>query len=179
MRNVVVIAVLYTGLALGANATDLTGLLVGDMQKMVVTDPPKDLPAVELLDLTDAPQTLAQYRGKWVLVNFWATWCAPCRLEMPSLGRLAKARPDLVVLPLSTGRNPVPQIQRFIEQVDVAQLPHLRDPSMKLSAQIGILGLPVTIVLNPQGQEVARLIGDAAWDDPATLRVLDAITATR
>ena len=170
-------ALVYTGLGWGANATDLTGLLVGDMQKMVLTDPPKDMPAAELLDLNEAQQSLAQYRGKWVLVNFWATWCAPCRLEMPSLGRLAKARPDLVVLPIATGRNPVPQIQRFVEQVDVAELPHLRDPSMKLAAQIGVLGLPVTILMNPQGQEVARLIGDAAWDDPETLRVLDALTA--
>lgn len=170
-----VAALVYTALAQGANATDLSALQVGDMKKMVIHAAPVDLPAVTLVDLGDAPQDLTQFRGRWTLVNFWATWCAPCRAEMPSIGRLAQELPDLQVVLIATGRNPVPQIIRFTEEVGVSSLPQLRDPKMALSSQIGILGLPVTIILNPQGQEVARMIGDAEWDTPEALALIDAM----
>lgn len=173
-RNVVALLV-YTALAQGANATDLTPLLVGEMKKMVIHATPVNLPRVALVDLSDAPQDLSQYQGRWTLVNFWATWCAPCRAEMPSIGNLAWELPDLQVVLIATGRNPVPQITRFTEEVGVSNLPQLRDPKMALSSQIGILGLPVTILLNPQGQEVARMIGDATWDSPEALSLIDAM----
>lgn len=173
-RNVVALLV-YTALAQGANATDLAPLVVGEMKKMVIHAAPVDLPRVALVDLSDAPQDLSQYQGRWALVNFWATWCAPCRAEMPSIGALARELPDLQVVLIATGRNPVPQITRFTEEVGVANLRQLRDPKMALSSQIGILGLPVTILLNPQGQEVARMIGDAKWDSPEALSLIDAM----
>lgn len=170
-----VAALVYTALAQGANATDLSALQVGEMKKIVIHPTPIDLPNVSLVDLGDAPQDLTQFRGRWALVNFWATWCAPCRAEMPSIGRLAQELPDLQVVLIATGRNPVPQITRFIDEVGVSDLPQLRDPKMALSSQIGILGLPVTIILNPQGQEVARMIGDAEWDAPEALALIDAM----
>jgi len=175
MGRTIVGALVYTALGQGANATDLTALLVGDMKKMVIHATPVDLPTVTLVDLNDAPQDLTQFRGHWALVNFWATWCAPCRAEMPSFGKLAQELPDLKVVLIATGRNPVPQITRFTDEVGVSNLPQLRDPKMALSSQIGILGLPVTLLLNPQGQEVARMIGDAQWDTPEALALIDAM----
>ncbi len=174
-RRFMVAALVYTALAQGANATDLSALQVGEMKKIVIHPTPIDLPTVTLVDLGDAPQDLTQFRGRWALVNFWATWCAPCRAEMPSIGRLAQELPDLQVVLIATGRNPVPQITRFIDEVGVSDLQQLRDPKMALSSQIGILGLPVTIILNPQGQEVARMIGDAEWDAPEALALIDAM----
>ncbi len=174
LRNLIA-ALVYTALGQGANATDLTSLLVGDMKKMVIHATPVDLPTVTLVDLNDAPQDLTQFRGHWTLVNFWATWCAPCRAEMPSFGKLAEEIPELKVVLIATGRNPVPQITRFTDEVGVSNLPQLRDPKMALSSQIGILGLPVTLLLNPQGQEVARMIGDAQWDRPEALALIDAM----
>ena len=170
-----VAAFLYTGFAHGANASDLSALLVGDMKKMVLHAAPKDMPLIELVDLTDAAQDLTQFEGRWTLVNFWATWCAPCRAEMPSIGRLAQEMPDLQVVLIATGRNLVPQITRFTDEVGVSNLPQLRDPKMALASKIGILGLPVTIILNPKGQEVARMIGDAEWDTPEALALIDAL----
>jgi len=169
------LALLYTGFAFGANAQDLNALRLGDMKKMVIHAAPQALPAVQMLGLDEAPRSLAEMQGRWALVNFWATWCAPCRKEMPSLGALAKTMPDLPVVALATGRNPLPHLTRFIDEVGVQHLIHLRDPASGLASQIGILGLPVTILINPEGMEVARLIGDADWHSPEALALLDAI----
>lgn len=175
MLQRLVLALLYTGFALGANAQDLEALRLGEMKKMVIHAAPKPLPETAFLGLDEAPRSLNELRGRWAVVNFWATWCAPCRKEMPSLNALAQTMPDLPVVALATGRNPLPQLNRFIAETQVDQLIHMRDPASTLAAQIGILGLPVTIVINPEGQEVARLIGDADWHSPEALALLDAM----
>lgn len=175
MLRQMILAIVYTGFAFGANAEGLGSMRVGDMRKMIIHAVPKPVPDVALLGLDEAPRSLSEVRGRWALVNFWATWCAPCRKEMPSLGALAKAMPDLPVIALATGRNLVPQLTRFIDETGVAHLIHMRDPGSKLAAQIGILGLPVTILINPEGAEVARLIGDADWQSPEALALLSAM----
>ena len=147
----------------------------GDMKKLALHEVPVDLPEVVLLDAEDGEHVLADYKGKWVVLNFWATWCAPCRREMPSLGRLQAAMPEIAVVPVATGRNAVEGIQRFFDEAKVTNLPILRDPTSELAHGMGIMGLPVTVILNPDGQEVARLIGDAEWDSPSAIAVLKAL----
>ncbi len=178
MRNLLV--VLYTALTLGANpvAADVAGLLEGDMKKLALLDTPVDLPEAVLLDAEDGGHSLAEYKGKWVVLNFWATWCAPCRREMPSLERLQTAMPEIAVVPVATGRNAVEGIERFFDEAGVKTLPILRDPQSELAHAMGIMGLPVTVILNPDGQEVARLIGDAEWDSASALAVLAELSKT-
>ena len=172
MRKLLV--VLYTALILGANpgVADVASLLDGDMKKLMLWDAPVDVPEAVLLDATDGEHALADYKGKWVVLNFWATWCAPCRREMPSLERLQAAMPEIAVVPVATGRNAVEGIQRFFDEAGVTTLPILRDPTSDLAHAMGIMGLPVTVILNPEGQEVARLIGDAEWDSDSAKAVL-------
>lgn len=173
------LAVLYTGLALGANpavAEDLSALLTGDMAKLTLAEPTA-LPEAALLSMTDEEASLAAYNGQWVVLNFWATWCAPCRAEMPSLDRLQAAMPELAVVPVATGRNPPEAITRFWEEAGISHLVTLRDPKSLLARQIGVAGLPVTLILNPEGQEVGRLIGDAAWDAEEAQALLKALMA--
>ena len=168
-------AVLYTASVLGANpalAGDVSALLEGDMKKLAVAETPIALPDAVFLDATDGEHALAGWRGKWVVLNFWATWCAPCRKEMPSLDRLQTAMPDLAVLPVATGRNAVDGIERFYAEAGVSALPILRDPQSALARSMGVMGLPVTLILNPEGEEVARLIGDAEWDSDSAKAVL-------
>ncbi|QLQ20392.1 MAG: TlpA family protein disulfide reductase [Exiguobacterium profundum] len=163
-------AVLYTALLLGANpvAADVPAamaLRAGDMQKLAPTQPPAALPATGLLDMQDQARSLDDYRGKWVVLNFWATWCAPAG-EMPSLDRLQAAMPDIAVVPVATGRNDPAAIDRFFAEAGVKGLTVLRDPKSQLARAIGVMALPVTLILNPEGEEVARLIGDAEWICP-------------
>jgi len=173
------LVVLYTALTLGANpaAADIAALREGDMRKLALHDAPVAIPDVVLRDAEDAEHRLADYRGKWVVLNFWATWCAPCRREMPSLERLQTAMPDLAVVPVATGRNAVEGIRRFFEEAGVTALPILRDPTSELARGMGVMGLPVTVILNREGQEVARLIGDAEWDSASAQAVLAALMA--
>ena len=177
MMRTVILAVAYTAWAFGANAAPLDGLLVGDMKKLAVHAVPVAVPDAVLLDAADAEVSLTAYRGQWVVLNFWATWCAPCRQEMPSLDRLQAAMPALRVLPVATGRNGVDQIVRFNTEAGIVNLGILRDPKSRLAAQMGVLGLPVTVIINPEGMEVARLIGDAEWDSVAAQAVLAAMMA--
>ena len=178
MRKLLV--VLYTALTLGANpaAADVASLRDGDMKKLILHSEPAALPETVLLDAEDGEHTLAEYSGKWVVLNFWATWCAPCRREMPSLERLQAAMPEIAVVPVATGRNAVEGIQRFFDEAGLKTLPILRDPQSELAHTMGIMGLPVTVILNPEGQEVARLIGDAEWDSVSALAVLAELSKT-
>ena len=175
MRKLLV--VLYTSLMLGANpvAADVADLRDGDMKKLALHAEPVPVPEAVLLDATDGEHSLADYKGKWVVLNFWATWCAPCRREMPSLDRLQAAMPEIAVVPVATGRNAVPGIERFFAEAGVTGLPILRDPTSTLARGMGVMGLPVTVILNPEGQEVARLIGDAKWDSASAKAILAAL----
>ena len=105
---------LYTALCLTAN-TALAGpaaeaLREGDMKKLVFSAEAADVPAIAVEDGDGAERLLSDWRGQWVVLNFWATWCAPCRHEMPSLDRLQAAMPEIAVLPVATGRNSVAAI---------------------------------------------------------------------
>ncbi len=176
-------AVLYTALVFGANpaAADIAAADAargGEMQKMTFAEP-RALPDVPLIGMDDAPRSLVEYQGKWVVLNFWATWCPPCRHEMPSLGALQTAMGGerLQVVTVATGRNAVHAITEFFAEAGVEHLPVLRDPKMALARNMGIAGLPVTVILDPQGQEVGRLIGDADWNSAEARTMLEALVA--
>jgi thiol-disulfide isomerase/thioredoxin len=175
-----ILAVVYTALTLGANpalAGDLADLRDGDMKKLALHSEAVALPEAVFLDAKDGEVPLAQWKGQWVVMNFWATWCAPCREEMPSLLRLQQAMPEIAVLPVATGRNAVEGIERFYEEAGVEALPILRDPKSALARPMGVMGLPLTVILNPEGQEVARLIGDAEWDSAHAQTMIRALMA--
>jgi thiol-disulfide isomerase/thioredoxin len=172
---------LYTALVLGANPAlagvdEAKALVSGDMRKLVFAEAPVPLADVTLEDGSAAPVRLADWQGKWVVLNFWATWCAPCRHEMPSLDRLQAALPGIAVLPVATGRNSVTAIAKFYDEAGVVSLPVLRDPRSELARNSAIIGFPVTLILDPEGREVARLIGDAAWDSPEAIAVIGALS---
>jgi thiol-disulfide isomerase/thioredoxin len=172
------LGLVYTALLVGANPVlaDVSALRAGDMLKLNIVAP-ADLPDAALFDGDGGEHHLSQWQGQWVVLNFWATWCAPCRKEMPSLGRLQAVMPELAVVPVATGRNSAEGITRFYDEAGVANLPVLLDPTSDLARLMAVRGLPVTVIINPQGQEVARLIGDAEWDSADAQAILAAMMA--
>ena len=121
-----------------------------------------------------APADLSDYAGDVVVLNFWATWCAPCKAEMPSLQRLADATAGqgVAVVTMAFGRHNPAAMARFWDEVGATTLPLHRDPTTDLARALGVRGLPHTVVLDPRGMVVAQLTGEAEWDAPEMLAVL-------
>ena len=177
-------AVLYTAIALGAipataGSVDLATLREGTLKKLVLHEYPKPVSDVAFTDPDGGEHRLSDWAGKYVLLNFWATWCAPCRKEMPGLEQLQNefGGDRFEVVPIATGRNFVPGIKRFFVEIGVEDLPIFLDPKQQLARDMAVLGLPISIILDPQGQEIARLRGDAEWDGESARAIIAALTA--
>lgn len=175
---------LYMALALGANAAfaadtaALEALREDSMKKLVFHSEPKaaSRQAFQLAD--DAgTATLADYRGKYVLLNFWATWCAPCRKEMPQLAELQEefGGEDFEVLTLATGRNSPAGIRKFFADNGITSLPRHQDPKQAVAREMAVLGLPITVILDRDGKEIARLRGDAEWNSDSAKAIIAAL----
>ncbi|MBI4184449.1 MAG: TlpA family protein disulfide reductase [Proteobacteria bacterium] len=131
-----------------------------------ILDRPREVPAVHFEDAEGRSLSLADFRGKVVLLNLWATWCGPCRREMPTLDRL-QARlggPEFEVLALSIDRAGIDVVRNFYREVGVERLAMYIDASGKAARALGALGLPTTLLIDQEGREIGRLIGPAEWD---------------
>lgn len=173
---------LYTALAVMANmalANPAADLREGDMQKLVFHEAPMASSEAVFFAEDGQELTLADYAGKITLVNFWATWCAPCRAEMPTLSGLQEALggEGFEVLTVATGRNDRAGMERFFDEIGVENLPMHTDPKQALARSMGVLGLPITVILDREGREIARLQGDADWNSPSAQAVLHAVIA--
>ncbi len=138
------------------------------------------LPSPRKLDLhftaaDGTARSLAAYAGRAVVLNLWATWCVPCVREMPALDDLAKmvAEDGVVVLPVSSDHGGAAVVQRFYADHGIANLPVLLDPMGSMAHALDVRGIPTTLLIDPQGQEVAWLEGAADWSSP------DAVTVVR
>ena len=121
--------------------------------------------------------TLAAFEGDYIVLNFWATWCAPCRKEIPHLSELQNEFRDegLQVVTIATGTNQRPAMERFFKEIGVDNLPLHTDANSALARDMGVVGLPVTLIIDPQGKEIARLIGDANWASDSAKSILMAL----
>jgi thiol-disulfide isomerase/thioredoxin len=145
------------------------------------TDPPQKLPAFVFEDDKGVQHALSDYKGRFVLLNFWATWCPPCVQEMPSLDNLQKnmGSPQFAVVPLSEDRGDA-TIAGFYQSHGLTHLPVAIDNAGTIPYALHLRGLPTSLLINPRGQEIARIEGGVDWNSPAALAFLRAeISATR
>ncbi len=150
-------------------------LLTGEMSDFAYAFPPRGAPPIAFLH-EGKEVTLADFRGKVVLVNFWATWCAPCLKELPSLDALERelgGRKFAVVAIAADPRGPE-VAQEFLNRLNIEHLQLYADPSLRLAFAIGGADvLPVSILYSADGTEIGRLVGEADWSAPESRRLIE------
>lgn len=136
---------------------------------------PRPLADVPFQDGTGRKLALADFKGKVVLLNVWATWCSPCREEMPTLDRL-QARlggKDFEVVALSIDRDGPDVVRKFFKEIDVRNLALYIDPTMDAQSKLRLVGVPTTLLIDRDGREVARHTGIAEWDAPQIIETIE------
>jgi peroxiredoxin len=136
-------------------------------------------PALELMDLDGRRHDLKAFRGRVVLVNFWATWCEPCRHEMPSIQRLRDRLGEkrFAVLLVNVD-EPEARVRRYVDEVRL-DLPIVLDTGKRVTSQWGVKVLPSTFLIGPDGRVRYRLIGDMDWNSERAVSVIDPLFARK
>jgi thiol-disulfide isomerase/thioredoxin len=148
-------------------------------KKFIMHEAPKPVAAIRFDDGQGQSRSLADFHGKIVLLNVWATWCVPCRKEMPALDRLQTAlgNADFEVAPLSIDRGGIDAVRKFFADVGIKTLAMYLDSSGKAMRELGVLGLPTTILIDREGREIGRLIGPAEWDAPDMIEFIRCLSS--
>lgn len=134
----------------------------------VMHESPQPLPVVGFEGEAGETLTLADFRGKTLLLNIWATWCVPCRKEMPTLDALQAelGGADFQVVPLSIDRAGQGVVREFFDEIGIQHLGLYIDASMQASFDLATVGLPTTLLIDAEGRELGRFIGPTEWDAP-------------
>ena len=140
----------------------------------VLWEQPRTLPGIAFEDSDERTLTLEAFRGKVVVLNVWATWCPPCREEMPTLDNLqAKlGGDDLEVLALSIDQAGPKVVREFFDEIGIKHLRLYIDPTAQALDVLDIAGIPATLLIDREGRERGRLIGATEWDSPKMLQFL-------
>ena len=138
-------------------------------------NPPRPAPEVALQTRSGETVRLADFTGRPVLINFWATWCVPCVSEMPALEALAAERAGtaLVIMAVSEDRKGESVVAPFIQKLGLSKLPIYLDPESKALRAFESDALPTTVLIDRRGREVGRLLGAASWDGVAARHLID------
>lgn len=142
-------------------------------------DAPRELPSPAFVDGDGRTLTFADFHGRIVLLNVWATWCVPCREEMPTLDRLQGrlGGEDFHVLPLSIDRAGLDPVRRFYGEIGIRHLGIYLAAGVRPPAALGVIGLPTTLLMDREGREIARRVGPAEWDSPEAVEQFETVIA--
>jgi thiol-disulfide isomerase/thioredoxin len=161
-------------------ASDFSRFKTAEFKNLEVLRDPPVQPPVSFTDAQGGPTNLAAFRGRVLVVNLWATWCAPCVTEMPTLGALQRAysRDDLAVVAISVDRDDTKaQAIAQLKQLTDNTLDFYHDPKMGVVFPMKVRGFPTTILYDRDGKELARYAGEADWAGPDARRLIDAAIA--
>tara|TARA_B110000008_G_scaffold271445_1_gene302913 strand:+ start:31 stop:546 length:516 start_codon:yes stop_codon:yes gene_type:complete len=138
-----------------------------DIKNLVIIENPKKYENVIFKDKNQKNVDLANYRGKLIVMNFWATWCVPCREEMPSLDNLQsnKRVNNLIIFPINIGQEDLSKSEIFFKQLNIQNLNIYFDSTITLAKKFKLRGVPTSIFFNKEGEEFARVIGSINFND--------------
>lgn len=173
-------SLVYPTSARADNAPGLQALATGAMEAFKVTAPPEPVPTLEIVDGDGKPRPLSGWQGRVVLLNLWATWCAPCLEELPALDKLKADLGgegfDLVALNIDKTPD---RARKFLTDNGIKSLEFLRDPTTKAFAVVKTHGMPTTLLIDARGRELGRLVGPAKWDSAEAKALVRAAIAAR
>ncbi|MCT9000335.1 TlpA family protein disulfide reductase [Chelativorans intermedius] len=151
-----------------------TTVNAGGDSTFVLHERPQPVSELSFVDGDGREMSLADFRGRTILLNIWATWCVPCREEMPALDRLqAKlGSSDFEVVPLSIDRDGLPKVKAFYEELRLKAIGIYVDASGKAAYRLNTVGIPTTLLIDPDGLETGRLVGPAEWDSPELVNLI-------
>lgn len=163
------------------NAALLQDLAKGDVSNFTISKTPKPVSDLPFADGKGNAVKLSDFKGRLILVNFWATWCAPCRHEMPSLDALQASlgAADFEVVAISLDRGGLPAASKFLGEVKAQNLGVYVDSKNRIGREMGAFGLPLTVLIGRQGQEIGRMAGPAQWDSPDAQALIRAAIAAK
>ncbi len=171
IRSLTLIALIIPAILLHSHAEAAASEppVEGSMIKFVASDPPVPVPDTPFIGPRGETIKLADYAGRMVLLNFWATWCAPCIRELPSLEALSQSIDDdrFTVQLVSIDRGGEAIYGPFLKKLGITGITSASDPKGALLRKLKAPGIPITLLISPDGLIVGRLIGDAEWNSPA------------
>ncbi len=158
--------------------TGFERLSVASLSKLTSLEAPPPQPDISFSSTGGEKMSLSDYRGQVILVNAWATWCPPCVAEMPSLNNLQTQRggDDFQVVTISLD-NKKEDISEFFETNGIDVLPSWHDSTYQINGKLQLPGLPTSVIYDRSGREVARLLGEAEWDSPEAIALIDYLIA--
>jgi len=167
MRFLIIFTILIIGSFANAN-TNIKNLVIN-----------KDLKKYNDLTFLDAKKNqinLADYRGKLILLNFWATWCAPCKEEMPSLDLLLtdKRLSNLMIFPVNVGQDKIDKAEKFYKDLEIKNLQLYFDTTINLAKKFALRGIPTSVLINKDGEEFARIVGSIDFNNNEFINWLSA-----
>ena len=145
-----------------------------NLENLIVYKEPKKLEKINFYNIKNETINLSKFKNSLIVINFWATWCAPCKEEMPSLDRLQTnpAFNNLKIIPINVGREDIEKSKNFFNKLDINNLEIYFDKNTNLTSKFLLRGLPTTILINKNGEEFARILGFVDFDDKNILKWL-------
>ena len=138
-----------------------------DLKNLVLIKNPKLYEDVIFMDINQKNVNLEDFKGKLIILNFWATWCAPCKDEMPSLDNLQTNTKlyNLKIFPINIGQEDISKSESFFKELNIQNLKIYFDAPITLAKKFSLRGVPTTIIFNKEGKEFARIIGSIDFSD--------------
>ena len=145
-----------------------------NLKNLVIHKNPKKLEKINFKNINNETINLNKFKNSLIIINFWATWCAPCVEEMPSLNRLQTNTSfnNLQIIPINVGRENIEKSKNFYKKLNINNLEIYFDKNVELASKFLLRGLPTTIFVNKKGEEFARIIGFVNFDDKKIIKWL-------